>query len=104
MILDQLRSKLVEYHKAGDMLRLGVLKYYLSKIKEKEIELRPSGQSIDDDMAFKILRKQIKERNQSIELYEKGNRSDLVEKETNELGVLKEFVSMFPYELDLPTR
>jgi len=104
MIVEQLRSKLIEYHKAKDTLRLGVLKYYLSKVKEKEIELRPSGQVVDDEISFKVLRKQIKERNQSIELYEQGKRPDLVEKETNELGVLKEFAKLFPFEFDLPTR
>ena len=104
MILDQLRSKLVEYAKAKDALRLGVLRYYLSKVKDKEIELRPSGEVMNDDIAFKLLRKQIKERNQSIELYEQGKRQDLVDKETAELQVLKEFAKMFPFELDLPTR
>jgi uncharacterized protein len=104
MILDQLRSKLVEYSKAKDTLRLGVLRYFLSKIKEREIELRPSGEVINDDIAFKILRKQVKERNQSIELYEKGNRPDLVQKEAAELEILKEFAKLFPFELDLPTR
>lgn len=104
MILDQLRSKLVEYHKSKDTLRLGVLKYFLSKVKEKEIELRPSGQQLDDEVVFKILRKQIKERNQSIELYEQGKRQDLVDKETAELVVLKEFAKLFPFELDIQTR
>lgn len=104
MILDQLRKKVAEYYKTGDSLRLSVLRYYLSKIKEKEIELRPTGEEITDEIAFKVLRKQVKERNQSIELYEKGGRKDLVDKETAELGVLKEFVSLFPFELDLETR
>jgi len=104
MIIDQLKSKLIEYSKAKDTLRLGVLRYFLSKVQEKAIELRPSGEVITDDIAFKIIRKQIKERNQSIELYEKGNRADLVEKETNELQILKEFAKLFPFELDLPTR
>ena len=104
MIIDDLRSKIIEYAKAKDALRLGVLRYYLSKVKDKEIELRPSGEVMNDDIAFKLLRKQIKERNQSIELYEQGKRQDLVDKETAELGVLKEFAQLFPFELDLPTR
>mgnify|MGYP003351323888 CR=1 FL=1 len=37
MILDQLKSKVVEYYKAKDALRLGVLRYYLSKVKDKEM-------------------------------------------------------------------
>jgi len=104
MIIDDLRSKIIEYAKAKDALRLGVLRYYLSKVKDKEIELRPTGEVMNDDIAFKLLRKQIKERNQSIELYEQGKRQDLVDKETAELAVLKEFAKLFPFELDLVTR
>ena len=54
MILDQLRSKLVEYHKSKDTLRLGVLKYFLSKVKEKEIEkVIKKIDSLDNDTAGK---------------------------------------------------
>lgn len=104
MILDQLKSKLIEYSKAKDTLRLSVLRYFLSKIKDREIEMRPTGEVMTDEVAFKILRKQVKERNQSIELYEKGNRADLVQKELAELEVLKEFAKLFPFELDIQSR
>ena len=96
MILDQLKSKVVEYYKSKDTLRLSVLRFYLSKVNEKEIELRPSNQKVDDDIAYNVLKKRIKETNKSIELYKKGNRQDLVDQETQELNILNEFAKMFP--------
>ena len=101
MILDGLKSKLVEYQKAHDDQRLGVLRYFLSQVKNKEIELRPQKQELTDEIVFKVLRKQIKDRKESIELYEKGGRTDLVQKEKAELGVLEEFAKLFPFELNL---
>lgn len=100
MIIDNLKNKVAEYYKSKDTLRLNVLRYFLSKVKDKEIELRPLGTALNDEEVFKILKKQIKERNQSIELYEKGNRADLVQKELQELQVLNEFAQMFPFDLN----
>lgn len=100
MILEQLKKKVVEYYKSKDTLRLGVLRFYLSKVNNKEIELRSTGQKVDDEIAYKLLKKQIKEANKSIELYKKGNRQDLVDKETQELNVLNEFANLFPMHKD----
>lgn len=101
MILDQLKTRLIDYSKAGDATRLGVLRYFLSVVKNKEIELRPLKQELTDEVVFKVLRKQIKDRKESIELYQKGNRDDLVAKETTELGVLEEFAKLLPFDLNL---
>ena len=102
MIVDSLRSKLFEYQKANDVLRLGVLRYYLSQVKNKEIELRSQQKEMTDEDTFKVLRKEVKNRKESIELYEKINRTDLLEKEKAELGVYLEFAKLFPFELDPP--
>ncbi len=99
MVIDDLKSKIVEYYKSKDTLRLDVLKYYLSQVKNREIELRPQNQVIDDEIAFKILKKQIKQRKESVDTYEKAGRTDLVSKESAELAVLEEFAKLFPFEL-----
>jgi uncharacterized protein YqeY len=87
--------------KSKDLEKLGVLRYLLSEIQKKEIELRVSKEELTDEHVFKVIRKQIKNRMQSIELYEKGNRPDLVEKEQKEMEILKEYAKMFPFELNL---
>jgi len=101
MIVDELRSKQIEYHKAGDTARLEVLRYLLAQVKNKEIELRPTNEQVTDEMVFKIIRKQVKNRKEAIELYERGKRQDLVEKESAELLIWREFAKLFPFELDI---
>ena len=100
MIIDELRSKLFEFQKANDVLRVGVLRFYLSQVKNKEIELRSSHKDITDEDAFKVLKKEIKNRKENIELYEKIGRRDLLDKEKAELDVYLEFAKLFPFELE----
>jgi len=100
MIQETLKSKLKEYMKAGDTQRLGVLRYFLSLITNKEIELRGTDQSLTDEMVYKIVKKQIKNRKENIETYEKARREDLLEQEKNELQVWEEFAQLFPQPVD----
>ncbi|HLD51284.1 hypothetical protein A3K34_00790 [candidate division WWE3 bacterium RIFOXYC1_FULL_40_10] len=104
MILDQLKSKVFDYQKAGDNLRLGVLRFVLSEIKYKEIELRSQKQEITDEIAFKVLRKQIKNTREALDTAEKANRSDLAIKHKDELAVLDEYAKLFPFDLNLDGR
>jgi hypothetical protein len=102
LIIDELRSKLFEFQKANDTLRVGVLRFYLSQVKNKEIELRSSHKELTDEDAFRVLKKEVKNRKENIELYEKIGRKDLLDKEKAELEVYLEFAELFPFELDAP--
>lgn len=104
MILDDLKNKRIEFMKSHDEARLGVLRYFLSLVQNKEIELRTSGQSMTDELVFKVLRKQIKDRRETRDIYIKSGRTDLVEKESRELDILGEFAKLFPFELDLESK
>lgn len=99
MILEQLKSMQTEYLKAKDMEKLGVLRYFISQIQNKEIELRPQKQELTDEVIFKVLKKLIKQKNEAIDLSTKAGREDSINKETAELEILKGFVSLFPQEL-----
>ena len=101
MILDDLKSKLVEYYKAGDTLHVSVLRYFFSVVQNREIELRPQNIKLTDEEVFKVLRKQIKNSKEAIELYEKANRADMLEKEKAELVIYEEIAKYFPFELNL---
>ncbi len=90
MTLQDLQAKIIFYYKAKDELRLSVVKYLLAAVKNKEIELRPQGKRLDEEIIGKVLEKQIKQRKDSIESYKEGNRQDLVDKETRELEILYE--------------
>ena len=102
MIIDDLRSKLVEYLKANDSFKVGVLRFFFSQVKNKEIEFKSQGKELTDEDVFKVLRKEIKNRKESIELYEKNARLDLLEKEKAELELYLEFAKLFPFDLENP--
>ena len=102
MIIDDLRSKLVEYQKTSDTLRLGVLRFFFSQVKNKEIELRSQKKEMTDEDVFRVLKKEIKNRKEGIEASERAKRADLKEKEEAELGVYLEFAKLFPFDLETP--
>ncbi len=69
------------------------LRSIVSQKKDKEIELRATNQKeILDSDVVNILNKMMKQRKESIEMYEKGNRGDLAEKEKFEISVIEEFL------------
>jgi len=80
-----------------DELRTSVLRMLLSDLKYAQIEKRAA---LDDADSIQVVRRAIKKRKESIDLYEKGGRPDLVQKETAELKILEEFA---PAELDETT-
>jgi uncharacterized protein len=100
VIVDDLRSKLLEYQKSGDALRLGVLRFFLSQVKNKEIELHGQKKEMTDEDVFKVLRKEVKNRKEGIETGEKAGRTDISEKEKTELSVYLEFAKLFPFDLE----
>ncbi|HLC93925.1 MAG TPA: GatB/YqeY domain-containing protein [Patescibacteria group bacterium] len=98
MILDTLKSDLYEAQKAKQALKVSVVRYLLADIKNKEIELRPLHQEVTDEIIVKLLRKQVKKRSEVIEEFAKAGRQDLVDKETAELEIVKDYLSRFDNE------
>lgn len=101
MILEQLKTMQTECLKSKDMSKLGVIRYYISQIQNKEIELRPQKQELTDEVIFKVLKKIIKQKNESIELTKKAGRDEAVAAEESELAILKDLVKLFPEELQV---
>lgn len=95
MILEALQKNLISAQKARDGVRVGVFRFLMSAIKNKEIELRSTGEELTDEQVLKVIKKQIKQRKDSIESYKQGNREDLVAKESEELEILEEIYSFF---------
>ena len=100
MVIDEFQKLMVRYAKERDEARLGAIRFFLSKVKNKEIELRPTGETITDEVAFKVLKKLIKQINETIDLAQKGGRTEIIEKSEREKAVLMEFAAMFPYSLE----
>lgn len=76
--------------KGGDSKKLSVLRMVLAAIKMVEIEKNVKRASIDD--VIKVIQRQIKQHKESITQFEKGQRADLVAKETEELKILESYM------------
>lgn len=95
MIVQDLQQDVIKAQKEKDILRLSVLRYLLSQMKNKEIDLRPEGVEFSDEHAVQVMKKQIKQRNQTIENARQANRNDIIEKETVELELLEDYYNRY---------
>ena len=79
--------------KSGDKTRIHTLRLILAAIKDKEIASRSNGENdeISSEVVSSLLKKMIKQRNDSIEMFEKANRQELVQKEQEEVKIISEF-------------
>ena len=89
----QIEDKLNEALKAKDKNTYPTLRLIVSAIKDAEIAGRSKGQKeIKDTDIIGILKKMIKQRNESREVYKKAGRSELLEIETKEINVISIFL------------
>lgn len=87
--------------KAKDAIRLNIIRRLNSEIKNQEINLK---KELDDDAIVSIISTLIKKGNEAIELFNKGNRADLSEKEQEEVEILKKYLPEQVSEADLRLR
>ena len=80
--------------KSKDKNKISTYRLILSGIKDLDINNRsgPQKKETDDDDIKKLLKKMIKQRSESIEIYKKNNRSDLLEIEQGEVDVISEYL------------
>ena len=99
MLRDQIKSELVAAMKAKDEAKVSTLRMIGATLKDKDIAARPSGKTdgISDDEILSMFQTMIKQRKESIELYEKGGRADLAEKEKTEIEIISAFL---PAQMD----
>ena len=89
----QIEDKLNEALKAKDKNTYPTLRLIVSAIKDAEIAGRSKGQKeIKDSDVISILKKMIKQRNESCDVYKKAGRSELLENETKEINVISTFL------------
>jgi uncharacterized protein YqeY len=88
-ILDKINTDLKAAMRAREELRLLVLRTLLSSINYAEIAKQ---KKLDDGGIIEVVGKEIKQRRESIEAYDKGNRPDLSTKEKAELAILQEYM------------
>ena len=75
--------------RAADKERLATVRLLLAAIKQREVDERIT---LDDGQVLAVIEKMIKQRREAISQFESGGRSDLVAKETAEIGVLQAYL------------
>lgn len=93
MILKQiLQEQLKNAMKSKEETRVSVLRLLNAAIKNEEISKLKREDGLNDDEVSAVIARQIKQRKDAIEQFEKGGRADLVEKEKAELVILQSFM------------
>jgi len=95
----QVMQAMKDAMKSGDKARLSTIRLMQSAIKDKDIASRTDGRNdgVPDSEILELFSKMVKQRRESADLYQKGDRPDLVEKEQAEIAVLEEFM---PKQMD----
>jgi uncharacterized protein YqeY len=100
-IVERIDTDLKDAMRARDAGTLNVLRMLKSALKYAAIEKSGGEGSLDDAEATTVIRKQVKQRQDSIESFEKGGRTELAQKEQSEIAVLNRYLpaAMNPEEL-----
>ena len=88
----QIDIDLQDAMRARNAARLGVLRMLKSALKYAAIEKSGADSELDDAEAAQVIRKQVKQRQDSIESFEKGGRAELAAKEKRELAILNSYL------------
>jgi len=88
MIFEKLQKDFLKALKDKDYEKLNVLRLINSAVKNYQIENLKKDKSVTDEEMVTVLRRQIKQRKDSIEQYRKGGREDLAKKESAEVEIL----------------
>ena len=89
---ERIDSDLKDAMRAKEAARLGVLRMLKSALKYSAIEKAGAEAQLDDAEAAQVIRKQVKQRQDSIEQFEKGGRPELAAKEKDELAILQAYL------------
>lgn len=93
MLREDLQNSLKEAMKNRDTKTVNAVRLIIAGQKEKDVEARGKGQEkASDDVLLAMMQSMIKQRKESIKIYQDGNRPDLAEKEQSEIDVITRFL------------
>ena len=92
MIRDDINNALKEAMKAKNERAVSTLRMVNAAIKNADIEARTTGKDMGDAEVLGLLQKMIKQRQESVELYKKGGREDLMKQEEEEIAVISAYL------------
>jgi uncharacterized protein len=93
MLRDDINTALKTAMKAGDARRVSTLRLVNAALKNADIELRGQGKGpLGEDEMLALLQKMIKQRHESVELYDKGGRAELAQQERDEIAIIASYL------------
>jgi uncharacterized protein YqeY len=93
MLRESINDAMKSAMKSQDKLRLSTLRLVNAAIKNADIEARTGGKGpLSDEDLLGLLQKMIKQRQESVELYDKGGRKELADQERGEIEIIKGFL------------
>jgi uncharacterized protein YqeY len=92
VLRDDINNALKDAMKAKDERKISTLRLVNSTFKNADIEARGSGKTLSDADLLSVLQKMIKQRQESKELYEKGNRPELAQQEADEIAIIQAYL------------
>ena len=98
---DKLTDMLKQAMKAGDKRRVSTVRLIQAALKDRDIEARGAGREVSDDDILALLQKMVKQRQDSIAIYDGAGRDDLATGEREEIAIISEFLpaAMSPDEI-----
>jgi uncharacterized protein len=102
MLRDDINKALTEAMKAKNERAVSTLRMVNAALKNADIEARGAGKpALGDAEVLPLLQKMIKQRQESVELYKKGNRADLVKQEEDEIAIISGYLPKQMSEADM---
>lgn len=94
MLRDEIISALKSSMKEKDPVAVSTLRLIQAAIKDRDIAARSKGvdDGISDDQILQVLQTMVRQRHESIEMYKRGNRDELAEREAQEIKVIQGFM------------
>lgn len=94
MLREQIKTTLNEAMKAKESITVGTLRLILAALKDRDIAARSTGNcdGISDEEVLGLLQSMIKQRRDSIDMYNQGNRPELAEAEQVEIVIIEQFL------------
>ncbi|MFL5027877.1 MAG: GatB/YqeY domain-containing protein [Microvirga sp.] len=98
MLRERFTTEMKEAMKAGEKGRLGAIRLIQAALKDKDIEARGAGKEpLSDEEILALLQKMVKQRQESITMYEQGGRAELAQQERDEVTVISSYL---PQQMD----
>lgn len=92
VLVDQLKTDTTQALKGGESLRVETLRGLLAAVHNREIELRGKGKELDEEEVLTVLGREAKKRKEASQIYSEAGRTDLAQKESKELEIIKSYL------------